>query len=809
MSPDARSETAMVYDAATQQVVLFGGSGDGPALNDTWTWDGTTWTLQRPPQSPPARDGLGMAYDTTTQKVVVFGGCTRFCVQFLGDTWTWDGTNWTKEYPASSPPSEHQMGMTYDDARSRVVLFGGSNSSGLLGDTWTWDGTTWTQESPPTSPPARDYIADDMVFDAARSQVVLFGGSGASGLLNDTWTWDGTTWTQQTPVDSPPPGFGIPMAYDATGQEIVLYGPPYFTDTWTWDGTTWTRAQTLGTWTPTGSMSFGRAIFTATLLANGKVLVAGGCTDLASFCHDGTASAELYDPGTGIWTPTGSMTTRRTRHTATLLSNGQVLVSGGENSDEGALSSAELYDPNTGVWTSTGSMLGPRSAHVATVFTSGPMSGMVLVAGGSSVCGGCTPVLATAELYDPNTGVWSATASMTRERMFGNLSSTELSDGSVVVVGGNTCCPYHWFTDAELYDPVTQTWTQMAKTTNAEELPILLQDGKLLVAGGTKGTQPTAVNVADAELFDSSSGIWTPTASMSTDRAGHTLTLLPSGQALVAGGSSGGWGVCNDVTSSELYDSSNGTWILTGEMTTARSNFTATLLPNGQVLAAGGSDCEGNLLSSAELYTPPPIATLSTANLTFSLQLVGTRSAAQTATLTNSGSTTLSISSIGASGDFESVDNCGSSLPAGESCTIRVAFSPTDKGVRSGTVTITDDAANSPQTIALTGTGTVVKLSPTSLHFPRQRVGTISPPQTVTLTNTGSTSLNIQGIGISGDNFGDFIETTTCGSSVPANSSCAINIRFKPTAIGERTASVKVRHDGGGAQPVNLTGTGR
>src|SRR5262249_26640145 len=238
---------------------------------------------------------------------------------------------------------------------------------------------------------------------------------------------------------------------------------------------------------------------------------------------------------------------------------------------------------------------------------------------------------------------------------------------------------------------------------------------------------------------DFSSGTWAATASMSTSRNGNTLTLLTSGQALVASGYTGGWGNCNDLTSAELYDSSAGAWFSTGSLAAARLQFTATLLPNGQVLAAGGGDCEGNVLSSAELYTPPPVATLSTANLTFGLQLVGTRGAAQTATLTNTGSTTLSISSIGVSGDFEVIDNCGSSLPAGESCTIRVAFSPSDKGVRSGGVTITDDAANSPQTIALTGTGTVVKLSPTSLDFGDQRVRTISPPQTVRLTNTGGT----------------------------------------------------------------------
>ena len=106
--------------------------------------------------------------------------------------------------------------------------------------------------------------------------------------------------------------------------------------------------------------------------------------------------------------------------------------------------------------------------------------------------------------------------------------------------------------------------------TSANEDPILLPDGKVLVAGGVKGTQPTSVNVADAELFDSSTGTWTATGSMSTDRDVHTLTLLTSGQVLVAGGVSGGWGVCNDLTSAELYDSSAGTWFPTGNMIAAR-----------------------------------------------------------------------------------------------------------------------------------------------------------------------------------------------------------------------------------------------
>jgi hypothetical protein len=361
-----------------------------------------------------------------------------------------------------------------------------------------------------------------------------------------------------------------------------------------------TPTQTPGTWAAIGSMSVARQYFTATLLTNGKVLVAGGQNSTGA-----TSSAELYDPSSETWAATGSLATARSFHTATLLNGGKVLVAGGQNST-GATSSAELYDPATGLWTSTGGMNGPRVAHYATLITTGAQFGKVLVAGGSSICAGCTPVLDSAELFDPSTGLWADTGSMTIARTSDDSQPAILPDGSIIVVGGDTCCPYHWFNNAETYDPVSQTWTpSSAKMTYANEDMILLPDGNVIVAGGIKGTQPSAVNVADAELFDSSTGTWTATASMSTDRASHTLTLLASGQALVAGGYSGGWGVCNeDLTSAELYDSIAGTWSPTGNMTVGRINFTATLLPNGQVLAAGGRDCAGNVRSSAELYTP-------------------------------------------------------------------------------------------------------------------------------------------------------------------------------------------------------------
>ena len=152
-----------------------------------------------------------------------------------------------------------------------------------------------------------------------------------------------------------------------------------------------------GTWSPTGSLDTGRVFHTATLLPNGMVLVAGGIEGDIYL-----ASAELYDPATGNWSPTGSLITGREFHTATLLPNGKVLVAGGRGSDFVELASAELYDPATGTWSATGSLNTARYDHTATLLP----NGMVLVAGGKP------DELDSAELYDPATGTWSATGSL-------------------------------------------------------------------------------------------------------------------------------------------------------------------------------------------------------------------------------------------------------------------------------------------------------------------------------------------------------------------------------------------------------------
>jgi len=364
-------------------------------------------------------------------------------------------------------------------------------------------------------------------------------------------------------------------------------------------------AAATGNWTSTGSMASPRQSQTATLLQNGKVLVAGGV-------NAGTylSSAELYDPSAGTWSSAGTMSTPRYGSTATLLPSGKVLVAGGFIPSVGVvLSSAELYDPNLNTWAPTGSMTDTRWDSTATLLS----SGQVLVAGG----GDSSVVVASAELYDPTTGTWTATGSMAGPRFL--HSATLLTSGKVLVAGGQsgTTCGFGGFEamrSAELYDPATGTWTSTGSLAAARHnfTLTLLPSGKVLAASGALDCG--GITVASAELYDPGTGIWASAGSLATARENHTATLLPSGLVLVAGGLSGS-PLLTPLASVELYDPAAGTWSSGPSMTTMRTNHSATLLASGVVLVAGGStmnDATVAALASAELFTaadttPPAI----------------------------------------------------------------------------------------------------------------------------------------------------------------------------------------------------------
>jgi hypothetical protein len=262
-----------------------------------------------------------------------------------------------------------------------------------------------------------------------------------------------------------------------------------------------------GTWTITGNMiqSFHRHGFTATRLLDGTVLVAGGTP--------AGESAELYDPSSGTWRATGNMIEGRAWHAATLLPNGKVLVAGGTWSTCGpdrcgaelALASAELYDPASGTWSVTGSLSEARGYIAATLLR----TGSVLVAGGGSVSDIGLRPLASAELYDPASGTWSVTGSMSEAR--GRLVTyTLLPDGAVLAAGGLAAEGAAYLASAELYDPASGAWTATASMHSArrDHTATLLSDGRVLVTGGYNSSDASGeyIPLASAELYDPGSG---------------------------------------------------------------------------------------------------------------------------------------------------------------------------------------------------------------------------------------------------------------------------------------------------------------
>ena len=284
----------------------------------------------------------------------------------------------------------------------------------------------------------------------------------------------------------------------------------------------------------------------------------------------GTLTALPVRAASGTWTLTGSLNVTQISHTMTLLSNGQVLVAGGEDGNGTTIATAELYDPATGTWTLTGSLNQARESAAATLL----QNGQVLVAGGLYIdMFGFSHALASAELYNPATGTWTLTGSMNTAR--DHPTATLLQNGQVLVANA---------TSAELYDPATGTWTTTGSLNQARSAFTMtrLQNGQVLVTGGVWGPV-----LASAELYDPATGTWTATGSLNQARAFHTATLLPNGQVLVVGGATSG------SSSTELYNPATGTWTLTGSLNQARSSHTATLLTGGQVLVAGGLSNSG------------------------------------------------------------------------------------------------------------------------------------------------------------------------------------------------------------------------
>lgn len=327
----------------------------------------------------------------------------------------------------------------------------------------------------------------------------------------------------------------------------------------------------------------------------------------------------------------------------------------------------------------------------------------------------------------------------------------------------------------------------------APDLAVACSQGNLNVFQNNGGTfitnvgSPNPATVGQSVTFTATvaysiAGLGTPTGTVN----------FYNGTALLGTGTLNSSGVASYTDSSGF--STAGTYTIYADYS-GDSNYN----PNSASLTETVNNNNGN-----------PIITLTPTSLKFATQLVNTTSAAQNVTLMNTGTGAATITSITATGNFASPSNtCGSTVQAGSSCTISVTFTPTAPGARLGTLSVSDNASGSPQTVKLSGQGTVIEISPGSVTFPSQKVGTTSPPQTVTVMNKGKLSVTITSIKFAGGNAKDFAQTNTCGTSLAAASSCTISVTFTPQATGSRASTLLINDTGGGSpQMVPVSGKG-
>jgi N-acetylneuraminic acid mutarotase len=344
----------------------------------------------------------------------------------------------------------------------------------------------------------------------------------------------------------------------------------------------------------TGSMKTARAGHTATLLQNKNVLVTGSLVN----------TVEIYNVLGRTWSDVASMAEVRFSHSATLLNNGKVLVAGGRFAT--VLSSSELYNPSTNSWAAAGALMTARYNHETTLLD----NGKVLISGGRD---SSHKTLASSELYDPMTNSWSTSGAMSFSRA--NHSQTLLNSGEVLVAGGRdddfVRAEDFDLSSVDVYNPETNSWRAVASMNKrrAFHSSTKLADGKILVASGAAfipGSGSSGVQgVNSAEIYDPSTDVWSFTGKPAILRSSGQSILLSDGRVLITGGFDRA--ILDETDSAELYDSQTGLWTDVGPMANSKVSHTMTLLDDGSILIAGGNDQGGNQLSRADLYGAPVV----------------------------------------------------------------------------------------------------------------------------------------------------------------------------------------------------------
>jgi N-acetylneuraminic acid mutarotase len=547
------------------KVLVVGGWGSSSALASCELYDPTkksddptTWSLTGK-----------MAYDRTAHtatllqngKVLVVGGYdasngvlnTAELYDPAAGTWSSAGT-------FTDARQRHTATLLPD---GRVLVVGGTGSGGeslqsaLL---YTPDSGTGSWGSAGTLTTARGWHTAALMQNGT---VLVAGGQSAPGTFTSTsqiYTPNAGagTWSSESSFAT------ARMRHTATvltDGRMLLAGGEAGPNPLTYP----TNAQIYsGGWGGSTTMPTGRELHTATLLPNGKLLLAGG--------YNGTwvASVDVYNGSS--WESAGSLATPRMYHSATLLPNGKVLVAGGRNSSGVSIASCEFYDYAAGSWAAATNTLGYTVEHTLTLLP----DGRVLRAGGNS------GMLTDSDIYNPTTNSWSTAPAMGRERCrhTATLLTTGPNAGKVLVAGGDDYLggsSYETLSTCELFDPVSNTWSPTGSMAAPRQLhqAVLLANGKVLVVGGSTSRSTSVGMTKTAEIYDPANGTWSPTGSLNVARywytnAGQMATLLPNGKVLVVGG------IPDVVTSCELFDPTAnngvGAWSYTGNLNVSRNN---------------------------------------------------------------------------------------------------------------------------------------------------------------------------------------------------------------------------------------------
>ena len=926
-APAPRSLSALAYDATGNNLIVFGGNTclnncdtQTPTMgntNDVWVLSNANgsggapiWTQLQPSGTPPSpRDNSVAEYDAANNRLIIFGG-DNFFNQSINDTWVLTNANgsggtpaWIQLNPSGQAPQNiDNPGAFYDSVNNQLVVIGGGNNflginnANISNAVWKLSnangqgGTAaWTQTLAKDSPSAPNISTYDY-WDGISKSGTIFDGSQTAWSIIGGQLWKLSDANGATPIWSVAPYIGMPnysfmprMFYNPTSGIItdVLSENSYNSSTHTYpftikvytlspksapaaaeivtptalllgdtegnqilQTTSTSQHVTLANYTDNPITISQIAITNSanndfTIQANGTTCAVGGT--LAA--NGGTCSVAMQFTSSTIDEEYASLniTDQNGNHGIFLIGNGTALqlstntlaygnqvvnttspaqtftITNKTNNPDPIHLSIVTYQPFNDSYAENdncgASLAAGASCTVSVYFTpsqSGTIYGYLGIAENGMqwlnlyawLCGTGIPPAPQAGLSPGTLSFNNQPVNITSAAQAVTLANTGYVALNLVSIAASgdfaetNNCGTTLSAGANCTISVTFKPTQTGARTGTLTITDNATDSPQTVALSGTGVAP-AVTLTPTPLPDFGSVLVGQTS------AAQTLTLSNSGTAaLTISGitASGDYAVTNTCSGSLAAE--------------ANCSISVTFKPTQTGARTGTLTITDNATNSPQTVQLSgtgiaPAAALSPTTLPdFGSVLVGQTSAAQTLTLTNSGTATLTISGITASGDYAATNTCNGSLAAGTNCSISVTFTPTQTGARTGTLTIADDAAGSPQTVALSGTGltpAAAVLSQASLSFGSQATDTTSPAQTVVLSNPGQAPLAISSIAISGD----FAQTNNCGTSVAAGASCLIDISFKPSATGNRTGTLTVSDNAPGSpQTVALAGSG-